>query len=234
MTSLRLIACVPLVAVVWAAPAGAQEKLKSGPQVGQFIPGAFAPLNVNGKFGKKVEDGKTTPGRHHCLLCDYELRPVVMIFARQPKDDKAFTDLLKRVDQAIDKDKAFTDTLASFVVFLSPAAVDSVTEAMLPEDKRTKDPKTLVDQSMARQALFKELDERAAQLKHVTVTCFPPDGPKGYDLNPKAEVTVVLYVNFKVRANFAFAEGELTPKAVDEVLAAVQQLVGKKAATAPK
>jgi hypothetical protein len=51
-------ACIPLgtsLAVLLAGSALADESLKSGPQVGQTIPGPFHPLNVTGTYaGEKA------------------------------------------------------------------------------------------------------------------------------------------------------------------------------------
>ncbi len=49
------------------------EPVRSGPQVGQSLPGPFKPLNVNGPDA----------GQKACLYCRYGTRPVVMIFARE-------------------------------------------------------------------------------------------------------------------------------------------------------
>jgi hypothetical protein len=214
----------------------AQDVLKSGPQVGKFIPGSFRPFNINGKYGKKDEN---TPGRHHCLVCEYELNPVVMIFARdhkeeKSKDDKELTDLLNKIDEAVAKDRELAGNLRAFAVFLSPVGTDSVIETELAKTKDSDkfDPDELVKLSMDRKKLIERLDKSTSELKNVVVGYYAQEGPKGYNINPKAEVTVVLYLNFKVQANFAFEEGQLTAKAVDEIMAAVKKLQDKAKATA--
>ena len=47
------------------------------------------------------------------------------------------------------------------------------------------------------------------------------DGPPSYRLNRDADVTVMLFVNRKVVANFAFRAGELTEDRVGDVLKAL-------------
>ena len=47
------------------------------------------------------------------------------------------------------------------------------------------------------------------------------DGPPSYRLSRDADVTVLLFVNRKVVANFAFREGELTVERVADVLNAL-------------
>ena len=60
--------------------------MKSGPQVGELLPGPFHPLNVTGaKAGEK-----------HCLYCEFGPAPVAMIFARTPSDK--LTALIKKID----------------------------------------------------------------------------------------------------------------------------------------
>jgi hypothetical protein len=62
-------------------------------------------------------------------------------------------------------------------------------------------------------------------LKGVPVGAFEgADGPPAYRLHPDADVTVLLFVKTQVVANFAFRRGELTDKAVADVLAATPQL----------
>ena len=53
------------------------------------------------------------------------------------------------------------------------------------------------------------------------------DGPPAYKIHKDADVTVMLFVNQKVVANFAFRAGELNEKQVAAVMAAVPQLFEK-------
>lgn len=85
----------------------AQEALKSGPQPGQFLPGAFHPLNVNGVYA----------GRPHCLVCEHGLKPVVAVFAREHAEkDKPLSILLKQLDELVSKQPG--GLLRAFAVFL--------------------------------------------------------------------------------------------------------------------
>jgi hypothetical protein len=69
-------------------PVLAADAVKSGPQVGEKVPGPFQPLNVTGPdAGKKA-----------CLYCRFSTRPVVMIFARESSPQ--LVNLLKQVDAA--------------------------------------------------------------------------------------------------------------------------------------
>jgi hypothetical protein len=79
-------ACL-VVALVSASALGA-EPVKSGPQTGQRVPGAFEPLNITGPDA----------GKKSCLFCRNGTNPVVMIFARDTSPELA--ELLQRVDAA--------------------------------------------------------------------------------------------------------------------------------------
>jgi hypothetical protein len=66
-------------------------------------------------------------------------------------------------------------------------------------------------------------------LKTVPVGTFEDaDGPPAYKLHAEADVTVLLFVNEKVVANFAFRKGELTAEAVKVVAKRLPELFEKK------
>jgi len=53
-------------------------------------------------------------------------------------------------------------------------------------------------------------------------------GPPSYRLSREAEVTVLLFVQQQVVANFAFRAGELNEDRIGEVMKALPRIVGKK------
>jgi hypothetical protein len=232
----RRLLFVGLFSLLLVAPwASAGDEFKSGPQPGEKIPGSFNPFNINGKHGKLVKDRTILrQGSHHCLVTDFELRPVVLVFARESTDDKLLMDLLKQIDQAVEKNNEAGGEMRSFAVFLSPFGTDTVIEATLPEDKRTTDPEKLVELAVGRKMLIKQLDQRAANFKNLIVAYYHNGGPAAYKIHPAAEITILLYENYKVEANFAFQENQITAVSVDEIMKAVNALAGKgkkKAAT---
>jgi phage/plasmid primase-like uncharacterized protein len=79
------------------------DPLASGPAVGQKLPGAFHPLNVNGP-----DAGKKT-----CQVCKNGDGPVVVVFAREVTP--AVQSLLKKIDDAMQTHKE--ERLAGFAVF---------------------------------------------------------------------------------------------------------------------
>jgi hypothetical protein len=210
----------------------AQAAAKTGPAEEKFLPGSFHSLNINGKHGLLRNEKKELErdGRYHSLVLEYGLKPVVLIFAHDPKatQDEELLKLLKKVDEAIDKDHE--SSLRSFVVFLSPHAQSSVTEANLAEDKRTTDPKKLVDETVQREEMIERLEKVAAPFKNVIVSCYPDSGPKAYNLSDKADITVILYFKYKVKATFTFNKDQpLTAERAEQVMQAVWQLIGRKA-----
>ena len=52
-----------------------------------------------------------------------------------------------------------------------------------------------------------------------------PAGPKGYKVAKDADITVVLYTDHKVKANFAFGSGEMTDKDVEEIVSSIPKIL---------
>ncbi|MFO0966463.1 MAG: hypothetical protein U0793_12880 [Gemmataceae bacterium] len=62
-------------------------------------------------------------------------------------------------------------------------------------------------------------------IKTLVLSIDNPSGPDGYKIAKDAEVTVLLYNDFTVRANHAFKKGELNEKGIDEVVKDVAKIV---------
>lgn len=107
--------------------------------------------------------------------------------------------LIKSIDAATVKNKSAE--MGSFVVFLSDA-----------------------------DGLDKKLQEMAAKekIEKTVLSIDNPAGPKGYNVAKDADVTVVLYVERKVKANFAFKKGELTESKIEEVNKAIPSILPTK------
>jgi hypothetical protein len=222
--------------IVWLAGCPlliAQEegKVQSGPARGEFMPKAFECVHINGP-GKAMfaEPTKDQPGYHvvrpRCLICQFGLLPSVLIFAQEPVEqkDEAFSDLLKKLDEAATE---FQDRNFSVgVVILSPDARDSTNNAA--EDDIDK----IIKEAVQREKLIERLKKRTEKLdlKHVIIAIYPSDGPilrenppKGYKLNPKAEITVLFYEKMKVIENYAYAPGGLESNHVDMIVKRVRE-----------
>jgi hypothetical protein len=204
-------ACIlAVVACLTAGELRAGGDLKSGPQAGALLPGSFQPFNLNGKIGKE---------RYHCLVCEYHLKPTVLIFAREKTALKnaALADLLQKLEAAVERHQEAY--LHAFIVFLSPDARTSVT------DPKTEDPNRLVVDSARWEELLARLRPLADKLKNVVVAVYPAAGPTDYNLARDADVTVILYRRHQVVANFAFAEGKLNQAEVEQIMQAVDTMV---------
>src|SRR6516165_183265 len=109
------------------------------------------------------------------------------------------TSLVKHIDQATSKNSSCH--MGSFVVFLS-------------DDEK----------------LEKKLKELAKKekLDHTVLTIDNPAGPKGYDIDKEADVTVVLYTQRNVKANYAFRKGELKAPDIDMIVKDVTKILPDK------
>jgi hypothetical protein len=109
------------------------------------------------------------------------------------------TSLVKKLDEVTGKNQAAE--MGSFVVFCSDA-----------------------------ENLEKQLKQLATkeQLKHIVLSIDNPAGPDGYNVAKDADVTVVLYLERKIIANYAFKKAELTAKEIDKILADVPRILPKK------
>jgi hypothetical protein len=176
------LALAVMVGAVAAADKG--EKLVSGPQVDQQVPGPFHPLNVTGEQA----------GQKFCLYCVNGTNPVAMIFARETSPE--LTSLIKKIDAATENNKKHE--MGSFVVFLS--------------DK---------------EGLDKELKQMAgdAGLKKIVLAIDNPAGPQKYKVSKEADVTVVLYNEHLVKANYAFKKGQLKNKDIEKIVSDVSKIV---------
>lgn len=105
MNARRTLLTAGLCVVLVAGFGSADEALKSGPQVGEQVPGPFHPLNVTG----------AKAGQKNCLYCQNGTSPVAMIFAREVSPGLA--QLVKKIDEETVKNKRAR--MGSFVVFLS-------------------------------------------------------------------------------------------------------------------
>jgi hypothetical protein len=131
-------------------------------------------------------------GQSHCFICETADRPAVVVFARSLSDPLGR--LAQGLDRAVQDHKALD--LRAWVT-------------LLHEDQLTLDPQVVKW-------------AKANALRNVPVGVFEDTvGPPTYKLNREADVTVLVFVNQKVTANFAFRAGELTDARIAEVLRAV-------------
>lgn len=151
-----------------------------------------------GPYTFVVSTGKER-GQLTCYICETGDKPAVLIFARTLS--RELGQLVSELDKVVADPK--NAPLRGWVTFLS-------------DDQPKLDPQVV------------EWGKTHA------VTAIPlgvfedPDGPPAYRLTREADVTVLLFVNQKVVANFAFRAGELTDAARADVLKAVPKVLEKK------
>lgn len=63
------------------------------------------------------------------------------------------------------------------------------------------------------------------QIKQTVLSTYEPTGPAKYNVASDADVTVVLYTKRTVKANYSFKKGELTNKAIEQIVAAVPKIL---------
>jgi hypothetical protein len=199
--------------ITTASGQDAEKNLVSGPQDGAALPGPCEVFNINNGDYKK---------RFHCLVCEYGTAPVVMIFTKEPRagEDGVFNDLIRRLDAAMEQNQE--SRLHAFAVVLSSDFRTSATEEPGKEDDKV-DREKLKKDAEIRDELLKRLDDRASSMKSVVLACTVAEGPKSYNLNPKAEVTVVFYEKLKVIKNFASPAGKMTQEDVDAIIDRVEK-----------
>jgi hypothetical protein len=133
-------------------------------------------------------------GEKNCLYCQNGTNPVAMVFAREVTPE--VTKLIKKLDGATCSNEGCS--MGSFVVFLSDN-----------------------EEGLAQQlkSLAKEND-----LKKIILSIDNPAGPKNYKIAKGADVTVVLYTNHTVKANFAFKKGQLSDKDIDTIVSDIPKI----------
>jgi hypothetical protein len=101
----RTVLSASVVCLVAVLGVYAQSGVKSGPQVGDKVPGPFHPLNVNGE----------SAGKKNCLYCANGASPVAVVFARNltPSVGK----LIQQLDAVTVKNSG--KSMGSYAVFMS-------------------------------------------------------------------------------------------------------------------
>ncbi|HLW68383.1 MAG TPA: hypothetical protein VKS79_23905 [Gemmataceae bacterium] len=63
------------------------------------------------------------------------------------------------------------------------------------------------------------------KLQDIILTIDQPTGPEKYKISKDADVTVILYDNRVVKANYAFKKGELKDADIEKILKGVDKMV---------
>jgi hypothetical protein len=129
-------------------------------------------------------------GEELCYRCKMGNRPMVMVFAR--KADKNLAKLVKDLDKVVAKNEE--KKLGAFVALIG-----------------AKD-------EQAKAAAEKLVKESEASNVAVVTAKDQPNGPESYKIDPKADVTVLIYVQGEVAANHALPAGGLDAEATKKII----------------
>jgi hypothetical protein len=219
---LRVVTIV-LAGGLFTALVAAQEG-KTGTQPGQTLPGPFTAFVVSNTDAPKPPEGVVSEdrsnlgdlarvGKFHDFVTHYGLDPTVAVFTRDlPKGgDDPLGKLLQALDQAVQKNR--NARLHAFGVFLTLKGPFLET----------------VDQPIQ----IKKIQDFANQLKlsavPLALSQTETEQAKAYDVPADATVVVLVYVNQKVQARFAFtADKQLDDAAIQAVLGDVNKMIGAK------
>lgn len=196
-----------------------QDEGKNPLAPGKNLPESFHPFNVTEVVPVSAEPDTDKPkpkisgysprGKFHSLINEYDLDPVVMLFARGLDDNKAFLDLLKKVDAAIDRNRKGVQ-LRAFVVFL----YDDLTDVTDQDEKREELTRKLADL------------EKDIKLPNVVLTLSCPKDLARYALDDSA-LTAVLYRKLKIAATHRVPADKLDAVDGPAVKAILSDVTGK-------
>ena len=141
--------------------------------------------------------GPNKDGADLCYRCRYGAQPVVTIFAKEMTDEVAA--LTKELDGVVAKNR--DQKMAGFVVLLA--------------DKSDKTAASL--KAAAEKNKIEQLP--------LTISVDGASGPDGYKLNPKADVTVMMWVEGKVKVSQAFSKGDLNKEAIAKISKETKQIL---------
>jgi hypothetical protein len=166
-------------------------------------------------FGAEIksgpQNGEKVPGPFHplnvngedagkkaCLYCKNGENPVAVVFARTAEDPNVVS-LVKALDKVTGQNTKCE--MGSYVVYLTG---DEKVEAKL-----------------------KHLAAKEG-LKHIVLSIESPEGPEKYNISKDADVTVLLYTERTVKANYAFEKGKLDAKAIETIVKDVSKITPAK------
>jgi hypothetical protein len=206
-------------AALIAAASGsiAAEDLRSGPAVGQELPGSFQVLAVTGPFA----------GHFHSPVCEFGLDPAILVFFREvPEAGKPLAKLLKGLDGLVG---ARSDaSLRAAGLLLNDGGYKDALERKV-DDKLKVTALPLTKAIIAKDELAAQLGSLAQEAKteHLELGLERAEGPKGYQINKDADVTVLAYQGLKVTLNRAFGKDQLTAEEADKVVKAIEATLPK-------
>jgi hypothetical protein len=166
------------------------------------IPGPFHAYNVTGKY----------KGHYHSHISEFGLEPIVMIVTREVEFSDPLKSLLKKIDDAIEKNPAAR--LHAFVVVLSDDVPEVIGADSKSDDKRLEVTTQLEDQA------------KALMLKHIDVVLAGKADLQKYNLDD-AGFAFYLFQEAKVTASRILKTGDkLTDAVTTEIMAVLAEKGG--------
>lgn len=216
---------IAVLSLILLAPVQGQDaKFQSGLQPATA---AGKPTKMPKSFDVHTFNGKNAD-RFHCLVCENDIHPTVLLFLKEPAEgkEKPLESLLGKLDEMVEKYQTLEkypdlQGFAAFAVFVSPAAQTSL-------DKVETDPAKLVKEATDRRALYARMKDWAGKTKKVIVGCVIPESVAAYKLNPAASLTGLYYDSLDVLGNYSYED--LTEADVDALVAGVEQKLAAKIA----
>ncbi len=216
----EFIVSIPFLVVFSAAASSiavSGAELESGIAVGEFV-ASFEVVKCAGAQSDEVKVGDRL-----CYVCKYELRPVVLVFARSSdkRSDKRGSD-----KRSLDKrsDKQSSDKRLSRLA----SRLDK-TVAKFSDNQLAAFISLIGSESEKLQMRAKRLGA-ALKLKNVPIVVpvkNTKNGPVDFKLAPNAEISVMFYVEGVVKANYSFAPEKLDDQGIEAMLDEVATVLGK-------
>ena len=147
-------------------------------------------------FDVKDVTGPNKEGDELCYRCRYGSQPVVSIFAKEMSDEVA--QLSKELDKVIAKNR--DQKMAGFVVLM------------------TDDP------AKAAPALTAAAEKH--KIEQMPLTTYKGiAGPKGYKINSKADVTVMMWVEGKVKVSQGMSKSDLNKEMIAKLVSETKTIL---------
>jgi hypothetical protein len=148
------------------------------------------------KAAGAADDGVAV-GEQLCYRCKMGNRPMVMVFARTT--DAGLANLVKQLDKVVAENK--DKKMGSFVSLLGDK----------PDELKSA-AKSFVDENKIENIAF-------------VVPQDNKEGPSAYKIDPKADVTVLIYRQGKVAANHALPAGALDDDEIKKIVADTSKIL---------
>lgn len=193
------------------APAESKDLL----QEGKNVPTTFHPYNVNGPRANHF----------HCLITEYDLDPVVLIFAQGVATSEPLKAFLKQLEETINTNRI--PRLRGVLVFYDPDELEEVSDTKTIDDLKGKvDYGNAIEDSLEK--LIHDPDKANALvtglgLKKVIVCIAGKAVAKKFSLNKDDRLVIVLYHRLRILGSHRLTVKDVTDEKLKKILSEVQE-----------